>query len=200
MRPAHFAERHGLIIIIALGESIVALGLAASEEPQTAAVVSASVIGMTVVAALWWLYFDVVALAAEKRLASGNRRRAQRPGPRLVQLPARADDPGDRLPGLGLKKCLLDVGEPLKLIPSAALFGGVALYLIGHILFRLRNMGSVNVQRSVAAAVLVVAIPVGLFVPAYVSLTVLVTLLVVLIGYEAVKFREVRHHLRHHAA
>ena len=68
VRPAHFAERHGLIIIIALGESIVALGLAASEEPHTAAVITASVFGMVVVAALWWLYFDVVALAAEKRL------------------------------------------------------------------------------------------------------------------------------------
>lgn len=199
VRPAHFAERHGLIIIIALGESIVALGLAASEEPQTAAVVSASVFGMTVVAALWWLYFDVVALAAEKRLgrATGAERNAlARDSYSYLHVLMIL---GIVFLALGLKKCLLDVGEPLKLIPSAALFGGVALYLVGHILFRLRNMGSVNVQRSVAAGLLVLAIPLGLVVPAYVSLTALVTLLVVLIAYEAVKFREVRHHLRHHA-
>jgi low temperature requirement protein LtrA len=100
---------------------------------------------------------------------------------------------------LGLKKSLLDVTEPLKLIPSAALFGGVALYLVGHILFRLRNMQSLNTQRTVVAVLLVVAIPIGLTVPAYVSLTILVTMLVLLIAYEGIKYRELRHHLRHHS-
>ena len=199
VRPKHFAERHGLIIIIALGESIVALGLSASEEPQTAAVVSASVFGMVVVAALWWLYFDVVALAAEKRLsmATGAERNAIARDSysylhALMIL-------GIVFLALGLKKSLLDVAEPLKLIPSAALFGGVALYLVGHILFRLRNMRSLNTQRTVVAVLLVAAIPIGVTVPAYVSLTMLVTLLVLLIAYEGVKYREVRHHLRHHA-
>ena len=98
VRPKHFAERHGLIIIIALGESIVALGLSASEEPQTAAVVSASVFGMVVVAALWWLYFDVVAHRRREASRHGDGRRTQRDRPRLLQLPARADDPRDRLP------------------------------------------------------------------------------------------------------
>lgn len=199
VRPAHFAERHGLIIIIALGESVVALGLTASEEPQTAAVVSASVFGMTIVATLWWLYFDVVALAAEKRLgiATGDERNAiARDSYSYLHVLMIM---GIVFLALGLKKCLLDVGEPLTLIPSAALFGGVALYLVGHILFRLRNTGSVNVQRSVLAVLLVVAIPIGLTVPAYLSLTILVTLLVVLIGYESVKYRAARHHLRHHA-
>jgi low temperature requirement protein LtrA len=199
VRPKHFAERHGLIIIIALGESIVALGLSASEEPQTAAVVSASVFGMTVVAALWWLYFDVVAIAAEKRLsmATGSERNAIARDSysylhALMIL-------GIVFLALGLKKSLLDVTEPLKLIPSAALFGGVALYLVGHILFRLRNMQSLNTQRTVVAVLLVVAIPIGLTVPAYVSLTILVTMLVLLIAYEGIKYRELRHHLRHHS-
>lgn len=199
VRPKHFAERHGLIIIIALGESIVALGLAASEEPHTAAVVTASVFGMVVVAALWWLYFDVVALAAEKRLgmATGAERNAIARDSysylhALMIL-------GIVFLALGLKKSLLDVAEPLKLIPSFALFGGVALYLVGHILFRLRNMGSLNVQRTVVAVLLVVAIPIGVAVPAYVSLTMLVALLIALIGYELYAYREARHHLRYHA-
>jgi low temperature requirement protein LtrA len=199
VRPAHFAERHGLIVIIALGESIVALGLTASEEPQTAAVVSASIVGMAVVAALWWLYFDVVALAAEKRLATATgaeRNAIARDSYSYLHVLMIL---GIVFLALGLKKCLLDVGEPLKLIPAAALFGGVALYLVGHILFRLRNMGSLNVQRTWVAALLVVSIPIGLVVPAYVSLTILMTLLVALIAYETVKYRKVRHHLRHHA-
>ena len=198
VRPAHFAERHGLIIIIALGESIVALGLAASDEPHTASVVTASVLGVVVVAALWWLYFDVVALAAERRLtqATGAERNALARDSysylhALMIL-------GIVFLALGLKKSLLDLGDPLKLIPSGALFGGVALYLLGHILFRLRNMGSINRQRTVVAVLLVVAIPIGVTVPAFVSLIMLVTLLVGLIVYELSAYREVRHQLRHH--
>jgi low temperature requirement protein LtrA len=198
VRPGHFAERHGLIIIIALGESIVALGLAASEEPHTAAVLTASVFGMVVVAALWWLYFDVVALAAEKRLgmATGAERNAiARDSYSYLHVLMIL---GIVFLALGLKKSLLEVAEPLKLIPSFALFGGVALYLVGHIFFRLRNMGSLNVQRTVVAVLLVAAIPIGVAVPAYVSLTMLLVLLIALIGYELYAYREARHHLRHH--
>jgi low temperature requirement protein LtrA len=198
VRPKHFAERHGLIIIIALGESIVALGLAASDEKHTAAVVTASVIGMVVVSALWWLYFDVAALAAERRLSelTGAARNALARDSysylhALMIL-------GIVFLALGLKKSLLELGEPLKFIPSVALFGGVALYLVGHILFRLRNIGTLNVQRLVVAVLLVLAIPIGVAVPAYVSLTMLLVLLLGLIGYETVAYREVRHNLRHH--
>ncbi len=199
VRPAHFAERHGLIIIIALGESIVALGLAASGTSQSAGVVTASVLGMVVVAALWWLYFDVVALAAERRLtrATGAERNAlARDSYSYLHVLMIL---GIVFLALGLKKSLDDLSEPLKVIPSAALFGGVALYLVGHILFRLRNMGSVNMQRTVVAVLLVAAIPIGLVVPAFVSLTMLVTLLIGLIAYELAAYREVRHQLRHHS-
>jgi low temperature requirement protein LtrA len=198
VRPAHFAERHGLIVIIALGESVVALGLSAAGESLTAAVVSAAVIGMVVVAALWWLYFDVMALAAEHRLGSvtGAERNALARDSysylhALLIL-------GIVFLALGLKKSLLDVGDPLSLIPSFALFGGAALYLAGHVLVRLRNMRTLNVQRTVVAVLLLAAIPIGVTVPAYVSLTLLVTLLVALIAYEAVTFRQARHQIRHH--
>ena len=67
--PAHFAERHGLIIIIALGESIVAIG-AGSQAGVTAGVVAAAVLGIAIVAEMWWVYFDVVAIVAGRRLAA----------------------------------------------------------------------------------------------------------------------------------
>ena len=66
LSAGHFAERRGLIVIIALGESIVALGVGATV--LDAGVVAAALLGLTVCAALWWLYFDVVALVAERRL------------------------------------------------------------------------------------------------------------------------------------
>ncbi len=198
VRPKHFAERHGLIIIIALGESIVALGLAASDEKHTAAVVIASVIGMVVVSAMWWLYFDIVALAGERHLNefTGSARNALARDAysylhALMIL-------GIVFLALGLKKSVLELGEPLKLIPSVALFGGVALYLVAHILFRLRMIGTINTQRLIVAILLVLAIPIGVVVPAYVSLTMVVTLLLGLIGYETVTNRETRHNLRHH--
>ena len=66
--PGHFAERHGLIIIIALGESIVAIGVGARGEPIDAGVIAAALLGIAVVTALWWSYFDVVAIVAERKL------------------------------------------------------------------------------------------------------------------------------------
>ena len=65
--PGHFAERHGLIILIALGESVVSIG-AASGKPTDAGTIVAGVLGVAIAAALWWAYFDVVALVAERRL------------------------------------------------------------------------------------------------------------------------------------
>ena len=76
LAPSHFAERHGLIVIIALGESIVAIGVGA-EADVDAGVVAAAVLGIVVAAALWWLYFDVVALVAERRLSNATVGREQ---------------------------------------------------------------------------------------------------------------------------
>src|SRR3954469_19629273 len=66
--PAHFAERHGLIVIIALGESVIAVGVGAGDLPVTVPTIAAALLGLTVSLALWWLYFDVVATVAERVL------------------------------------------------------------------------------------------------------------------------------------
>ncbi len=110
--PGHFAERHGLIIIIALGESIVAIG-AGAEVGVDAGVVAAAVIGMGAAAALWWLYFDVVALVAARRLSNATPGREQNEIARdsfsYLHFPMVA---GIVLLALGLKKTLGDVDEP----------------------------------------------------------------------------------------
>ena len=61
--PGHFSERHGLIIIIALGESIVAIGVGVAKEPISWVIIAASVLGLMLASAMWWAYFDVSALA-----------------------------------------------------------------------------------------------------------------------------------------
>jgi len=98
---------------------------------------------------------------------------------------------------VGVKKTLGDVGEPLKLVPAVVLCGGVALYLLAHILFRLRNVGSLNRQRLVASACLLALIPLGLEVAALITLALVALLCVGLIAYEAIRFAEARDRVRH---
>ncbi len=83
LTPDHFAERHNLVIILALGESIIAIGIAAQVD-LTASVVIAAVLGVALASALWWIYFDVVSLVTEQRLAratEGRDRRDRSHGP-----------------------------------------------------------------------------------------------------------------------
>jgi low temperature requirement protein LtrA len=93
--PEHFAERHGLIILIALGESIIAIGIGAGFE-LTAGVIVAAALGIIVVSALWWLYFDVAAIFARTRLQAGGGPRATSACAALLRLPPPADGRGHR--------------------------------------------------------------------------------------------------------
>ncbi len=200
LRPGHFAERHGLIIIIALGESIVAIGVGASGEVD-AGVVAAATLGMAVAAALWWLYFDVVALVAERRLSQAPVGREQneiaRDSYSYLHFPMVA---GIVLVALGMKKTIADVGEPLDVVPAAALLGGTAVYLLAHVAFRLRNLHTLNRQRLACAALLLVLIPAAVELPALATLALLAGVLTALIGYEAVRFAGARDRVRHQLA
>ncbi len=197
LMPGHFAERHGLILIIALGESIVAIGVGA-EGGVDAGVVAAAVVGMAVAAAIWWLYFDIVALVAERRLGNATPGREQNEIARdsfsYLHFPMVA---GIVLLALGLKKTLEHTDDPLKLVPAVALLGGVAMYLLAHVAFRWRNVHRFSVQRVVCAVVLVAFLPLAVEVDALVSVTFVAVALVVLIVYETVRFAELRDRLRH---
>ncbi len=198
--PGHFAERHGLIIIIALGESIVAIGVGA-EFGLDAGVVAAAVVGIAIAAALWWLYFDVVALVAERRLTNAAPGREQNAIARdsfsYIHLGMVA---GIVLLALGLKKSLEHVGDPLETVPSAALLGGTAVYLLAHVAFRWRNVHRFSVQRLVCALLLLALIPLAVEVPALVTLAIVAVVLAALIVYENVRFADLRERLRHQLA
>src|SRR5262249_248113 len=128
LHPGHFAERYGLIIIIALGESVLATG-AAAELTLTTAEVLAAVLGVIAVVALWWAYFDIVAIVAGRRLTEappGEQAPLARDSYSYLHFPMIA---GIVLLALGLKKTLLDTGEPLADVPAIALCAGPALYM-----------------------------------------------------------------------
>jgi low temperature requirement protein LtrA len=200
LAPGHFAERHGLIVIIALGESIVAIGVG-SEAGVDAGVVAAAVLGIVVAAALWWLYFDIVALVAERRLSNASEGRERNEIARdsfsYLHFPMIA---GIVLLALGLKKTLEHVGDPLDLVPAVALLGGTALYLLAHIAFRWRNVHRFSSQRLLCAILLVALIPAAVELPALATVGILAAVLAVLIAYETVRFAELRDRLRHQLA
>ena len=120
-----------MIVIIALGESIVAIGVGAGDEPLSASVGVAAVLSLLASAALWWAYFDVVAPVAHRRLGELDgvaRNTLARDSFAYLHLPMIA---GIELFALGVEQVVGHVDEPLTTEASAALFGGVGLYLLG---------------------------------------------------------------------
>jgi low temperature requirement protein LtrA len=202
---AHFAERHGLIVIIALGESIVAIGLGVGHLPISGPIVSASVLGLTLAGCLWWVYFDVVSLIAERALrrSEGEARvRLARDAYSYLHLPIVA---GIVLLALGLKEVQAFVGgvdghslsDALPALPLAAMYGGVALFLLAHVAFTYRAERLVKVQRVAVALALLAVIPIAARLSALGALALLTAIMVAMIAAESVRFSEARERIRH---
>jgi low temperature requirement protein LtrA len=194
--PEHFAERHGLIILIALGESLIAIGVGAGLDLETGVVVGAA-LGIVVVSALWWLYFDVAAIFARTRLmqASGlELHRLALHAYSYLHLPMIA---GIVLFALGLKTTLGQVGDALDTVPAVGLCGGAALYLLGHVAFLFRTTGRVFRRRTVGAVVLLALIPVAVTIPALAALALVSAVCSVVVAYEVIRYRTARVQVRH---
>jgi low temperature requirement protein LtrA len=200
----HFAERFGLIIIVALGESIVAIGVGVAELPISWPVVVASGLGLAVSAGLWWAYFDVTAVYAEHEFANATPERqvrVARDAYTYMHFPMVA---GVVMLSLGLKKVLEYVGDtehhdladPLKGVALFALFAGVGIYLLGQVAFKWLLAHQLSVLRLVAAAVLLVAIPLVAKLPALGQLAVVAVTVVALIVTETILYAEKRREIR----
>jgi low temperature requirement protein LtrA len=194
--PGHFAERHGLIVIIALGESVVGIGVGANAKVD-GEIVAAAALGIAVEAALWWVYFDVTAIAAERRLASAKagreRNEIARDSYSYLHFPMVA---GVALLAVGLKRTLAHVDEPLHLVTGVAMLGGVAMYLLALVAFRLRNVRTLSVRRLLCALLLLALVPVTKTAPALLMLGIVAAIVAALIAYEALRYAEDRHRLR----
>jgi low temperature requirement protein LtrA len=194
--PEHFAERHGLIILIALGESIIAIGVGAGFELTSGVIVGAA-LGIVVVSALWWLYFDIAAIVARTRLMRARGLELHRLALHAysyLHLPMVA---GIVLFALGLKTTLGHVGEALDTVPAVGLCGGAALYLLGHIAFLFRATGRVFRRRTVGAIVLLALVPAAVAIPALAALALVSALCSLVVAYEALRYREQRVQIRH---
>jgi low temperature requirement protein LtrA len=194
--PGHFAERHGLIIIVALGESVVALGVGSSAG-LTAGVAAAAVLGIALVAELWWAYFDIVAIANVRRLVrtpeGRERNELARDAYSYLHFPLVA---GIVLGALGLHEALAHPEDPLETVPAFALLGGVAIYLLGHVVVRLRGAHTLNRQRLGLALVLFALIPAAGELSALAILGIVTALLAVMIVYETRIYGEGRTRVR----
>jgi low temperature requirement protein LtrA len=194
----HFAERFGLFIIIALGESFIAigLGLGAGFELRPG-VLGAAALGIVAISALWWLYFDVAAIFARRRLMSSQGLELHRLAMHAYSYLHLPMIVGIVLFAFGLETTIAHEGDRLGIVPAVGLCGGAALYLVGHIVFLLRTTGRVFRRRSVGAAVLLALIPAAVAIPALAALALVSTVCALIVAYEALRYREDRVRVRH---
>jgi low temperature requirement protein LtrA len=203
--PGHFAERHQLVVIIAIGESVVGAGLGLEEAPVDWALLLGAVLAILISITLWWTYFDVVAMVAERTLTTlrgDDRTRLARDTFTYLHMPVVV---GILYLALGTKVVLTQAaaateGEHAAFSGPAlfALYGGAALYLTAMSAIRWRDIGGPNVQRLVVAGVLVLT---GLAadvarLTGVVNLAIVAVLMASLVAYETVRHRETREAVR----
>jgi low temperature requirement protein LtrA len=194
----YWTERHGLFIILALGESVVAIGAGAAQKPISAPLLLAAVLGVATAVGLWWLYFDVASLAAEHRLLEADgqsRARLALEAYTYGHFPIVA---GIVLTALGVEGVLAHAEEtkPLGGFYAAALFGGAALYLAGYLVFKQRMHGALGLPRLVTVGVLLAALPAAIVLPPLVGLAGLVLILTALVSFETTRYAQTRRSLR----
>jgi low temperature requirement protein LtrA len=192
VQPAHFVERHGLIVIIAIGESLVAIGLGAKGTELGTGVIVAAVLGLAVVTSFWLAYFDFFPMRAEQMLTdrSGAQRTAlARDTFTYLHLPMVA---GIVLFAFAMKTTLAHVSDELDTIPALGLCGGPALYLFAYVALRLRVSRTFGGGRLVAAVACALLWPAAVVVPALVALTLVAVVWIALHAYEIIWWREAR--------
>jgi low temperature requirement protein LtrA len=175
--PAHFVERHGLVVIVALGESIVAIGIGAADLPVDPTLTSVAVLALLLAACLWWAYFGGDDTRAERALAAV-------PDDRRGGVAFRAFGYWHLLLLLGviamaagLKDVIGHAFDPLDLAHALMLAGGTALFLVGDVLFRRTLHLGPGAPQATAAALALATIPLGLAASALTQLAALVLVL-----------------------
>ena len=186
IRPAHFVERHGLLLIVALGESVVAIGIGVGHEPLTFELFGAVLLGLALAAALWWTYFAAEEERAERALASV----ASLNERLLLAIRAYFFAYIPMLLGIialaaGVKDSIGDVVHRLDPAPALTLGTGVALYLAGDVAFRRALRIHPVGYRAVAAVAALATIVLGIYTAAWVQLVALIAVLLGMLAPEA---------------
>jgi low temperature requirement protein LtrA len=192
LRPAHFVERHGLIVLIAIGESLVAIGVGERDSGFGTGVITAAVLGFAVTTSFWLAYFDFFPMRLQQLLAdrSGVERTAlARDAFTYLHLPMVA---GVVLFAFAMRMTLPHVDGELATVPALGLCGGPALYLFAYVGLRVRVVGTFGSGRLIAAIACALLWPVALVVPAIVALALVVIVWIGLHAYEIIWWREDR--------
>jgi low temperature requirement protein LtrA len=192
IRPAHLAERHELIVIIAIGESLVAIGVGARGTELGAGVIVAAVLGFLVATSFWLAYFDFFRIRAQQLLSdrSGVAQIAlARDAYTYLHLPMVT---GIVLFAFALKTTLAHVHDDLAAVPALCLCGGPALYLLAYVGIRARIARQIRGGRFTAAIACAALVPVAMTVPAIVALSLFAAVWVALHAYELIWWREAR--------
>jgi low temperature requirement protein LtrA len=187
---AHFVERHGLVVLIAIGESVVAIGIGAAGLEVNAELVAAAVLGLLLSAGLWWAYFGADDdEQAERALADAPA--ARQP---WIALEGFGIAHGFLLLGVvltaaGIKKGIGHAYDPLDTAQALVLGGGVALFLAADVAFRrILGLGR-SPHRTVAALLALATIPLGTAVAAVAQLAALVVVLAAALAGEGIRER-----------
>jgi low temperature requirement protein LtrA len=172
--PSHFVERHGLVVMVALGESVVAVGIGASGIEITGELLAVAVLGLVVSAELWWVYFggdDKEAESALRRMTPTRREFyaanvAYYWAHLLILLGIVCD-------AAALERAIGHPFDSLDFARALALGGGTALFLVGHAFFRRTLKLPLRPWRALAAVLALATIPLGTEVSALAQLAAL---------------------------
>ena len=194
LHPSHLAERYGLVLIIALGEAFISIGIGATGVGIGLGEVVAAILGLLVATSFWLAYFDFFSIRGEQMLRD-------REGPERVAL-ARDVYAFGHLPlivgivlfAFAMKTIVGHVGEELDSVGAFALCGGSALYLLTYSAIRMRIERRVTVTRGrfAAALVLLLVLPLATAIPALAALALVTAVWLALHTYELVWWREAR--------
>ena len=192
VQPVHFVERHGLIVIIAIGESLVAIGVGTRDTQLDNGVIVGAILGLVVAMSFWLAYFDFFALRGRQLLIDrrGQERIAlARDVYTYLHLPMVV---GIVLFAFAMKHVLAHLDDRLNTVEAIGLCGGPALYLFAYVALRLRISRNFGRGRTSAAIACTLLIPVALVVPALAALALVAAVWVCLHAYELIWWREAR--------
>jgi low temperature requirement protein LtrA len=192
VHPAHFVERHGLVLIIALGEAFISIGIGVAGISIGLGEVVAVILGILVATSFWLAYFDFFSIRGEQILADregAERIALARDLYTLAHFPMIV---GIVLFAFAMKTIVGHVGDELDAVSAFALCGGSALYLLSYSAIRVRIERRVSRGRFVAALVLLVVLPAATMVPALAALALVTAVWLALHAYELLWWREAR--------
>ena len=190
----HWIGRHGLVVILALGESIVAIGVGASGTPIDWQLLMGAVLGILVAMALWWLYFDVSADAAERALHRRDLDGRVRAAIEAYTYLHFSMILGIVVASVGVREAIAHARDDVGLGAFAAgcLFVGPAVYLAGHVLSWMRLDRVVKLQRLVTAVALLAATPLAAQLVPLAALVFVSAVLGALVAFETLRYAAVR--------